>query len=117
MRRTPSANKVVALVTLLLCLPPLQAQAYTIAGVGLQSCGSWTAWRGQGAAGLAEQWVFGYLSGVAAARQTDRFDPLDETDADGVWAWIDNYCRKNPLDHIDLGAAAFVSAHPRSTPR
>jgi hypothetical protein len=85
-----------ALATLLLC-SPLQAQAYEIAGVGLHSCGSWTAARSRSAAGLEVQWVLGYLSGVAYALQTDRVDPLGGIDDEAIFAWIDNYCRAKPL--------------------
>jgi muramidase (phage lysozyme) len=34
-------------------------------------------------------------------------------DAEGVWAWIDNYCRANPIKNIGDAAAAFYLAHPR----
>jgi hypothetical protein len=33
-------------------------------GMGTQSCGSWTAARGRGPAGLDVQWVLGFVSGV-----------------------------------------------------
>jgi hypothetical protein len=112
-------DKVAALATLLLC-SPLQAKAYQIAGIGLQSCGSWTAARGGGMAALEVQWVLGYVSGVGFAGQILSnehsayavIDPLDGTDAQAVLAWIDNYCRAKPLDQIEQAAGAFVFAHP-----
>jgi hypothetical protein len=106
-----------ALATLLLCSPLEEAKAYRIAGIGLRSCGSWTATRGQGAAAIgAEQWVLGFLSGVAFCAESEgsSVDPLDGTDANGVWAWIDNYCRKNPLDQLEEAPHWFVLAQPRS---
>jgi hypothetical protein len=48
-------------------------------------------------------WVMGYLTGVNTA-STHRGDPdfLLRTNIDGpaAWAWIDNYCRANPLDNL-----------------
>jgi hypothetical protein len=64
-----------------------------------------------------EQWVLGFASGVAEGYHlgTNRkgFDPLTGIDAQGVWAWIDNYCRTHPLDSVQTAAANFVLAHPR----
>jgi hypothetical protein len=37
---------------------------------------------------------------------------LNGVDAQGVWAWIDNYCHANPLDEVSGAAEAFVNAHP-----
>jgi len=38
---------------------------------------------------------------------------LNGTDADGVWAWIDNYCQEHPIDRLFIAAEAFAKAHPR----
>jgi len=45
--------------------------------------------------------------------ETNPHNPLHNIDGDGVWAWIDNYCRTNPLDTISKALGAFVFAHPR----
>ena len=58
------------------------------------------------------EWVVGYLSGVGAV-DVAGYDPLNGMDAEGVFAWIDNYCRAHPLDKIEKAAATFVAAHPR----
>ena len=57
------------------------------------SCGTWTQARQAQTvkAGLAAQWVAGWLSG--RNRQDGSPDFLVGTDFDGVMAWIDNYCR------------------------
>jgi hypothetical protein len=39
-------------------------------------------------------------------------DPLHGMDADGVWAWVDNYCRDHPIDMILSASEAFLHAHP-----
>ena len=62
-------------------------------------------------AGKAEgQWVLGFLSAVGDV-DPDR-DPLRGTDAQGVWAWADNYCRDHPTDTIIIASETFLRAHP-----
>ena len=97
------------------------AVAYTVAGNGTRSCGSWTedrialrmaprgteprtiAWDSMG-------WILGFLSGVGFAG--DHTDPLHGIDNNAVMAWIDNYCRNNPLKDIGDAAAGLAIAHP-----
>jgi hypothetical protein len=79
--------------------------AYTFAGNGTESCGSWTAGRRQGGT-AAQQWVLGYIAGVAAVSDAD---PLAGTDAQGVWAWIDRYCYQNPTDQLISACIDFVN--------
>ena len=40
-------------------------------------------------------------------------NPLNGVDAQAVWAWVDNYCKANPLNLIENAGAAFVATHPR----
>jgi hypothetical protein len=94
---------------------PSGAQTFTAMGVGNQSCGTWTAERRIGTAGLLEEWVLGFLSGIGYVGDHD--NPLAGTDADGVFAWIDNYCFANPINDTSQGAKAFDTFHPnRTTP-
>ena len=88
---------------------------YNALGVGTGSCGSWTAARRNpyGLQTLAnQQWVLGFLSGIGFMG-AGVSNPLNGVDAEGVWAWIDSYCRDRPLDLIGRSAAAFSIAHPR----
>jgi hypothetical protein len=39
------------------------------------------------------QWVLWFLSGIGFAGIGN---PLNGTDTDGIWAWVDNYCRDHP---------------------
>jgi hypothetical protein len=55
----------------------------------------------------------GFLSGIDATINVTKLSPLNGTDAQGVWAWIDNYCQAHPLDKLGDAALAFVAAHPR----
>ena len=87
-----------------------EARDYTIIGTGLRSCGAWTTERKDFHSSvhlLFEQWVLGFIAGEAYQGATD---PLDDTDADGVWAWIDNYCAIHPLDKQVQAAKAFYEA-------
>jgi hypothetical protein len=59
-----------------------------------------------------ENWVTGFLSGVGFVGEYGA-DPLNGMDADGVWAWIDNYCSANPIKDIADAAGQFYFAHPR----
>jgi hypothetical protein len=112
-----------AALTVLLASGATEAQAFRAIGSGTLSCGSWSAHRREYRLGdpatLGAQvhsvedgaWVLGFLSGIGfVGDNTD--DPLDGVDADGVWAWIDNYCRDHPIQHIAKAAAAFYYAHP-----
>ena len=92
--------------------PLAQSSTVRTIGVGNSSCGAWTESRRSRASYLREQWVLGYLSGIAVVNQ-DGDDPLRGMDADGVWGWIDNYCRANPIRRITDAANAFYQEHPR----
>jgi hypothetical protein len=52
-------------------------------------------------------WVIGYVNGVNAYNNDGR-DFLLATDPNAIVAWVDNYCRSNPLEHIFDAAHALV---------
>ena len=125
-RRKPTEGRVRrvlacgALAAVLMTSAAEAVSGHKIIGVGLGSCGKWTSDAreyGDGRpvipgsqAHLAQtQWALGYLSGVGLA--TDAFDPLNNVDAQGVWAWIDNYCQAH-TERIADAAKAFVDAPP-----
>jgi hypothetical protein len=85
-----------------------------IGGLGTASCGNWTAARRERSEGHAcgyEQWLLGYVSGLAMGRaHPDAFDPLNGIDSLGVWAWVGQR-EANPDKTIEDAAFAFVSAH------
>jgi hypothetical protein len=90
------------------------AEAAEVMGAGIDSCGRWTSDRTDPHSPPAlqdEQWVLGYLSAVGQMSLT-KYDPLGGTDAFAVWAWVDNFCRSNPLSHIADAAETFFLAHP-----
>lgn len=107
-----------AAATLAFALIPGQsnsADTFSYLGMGQYSCGTWTKDRREKSilATLYQQWIVGFLSGVASVGSQFGISPLENTDTDGVWAWIDNYCATHPLDKIIDAGQAFVRAHPR----
>ena len=84
------------------------ARAVHMVGIGNRSCGSWIQARRQNPeqAHLLESWVGGYLSGANSiiAPATKRDVLSGGIDAEGLWAWIDNYCRAHPLDSVSEAA-------------
>jgi len=74
------------------------ADSHRMEGSGNASCGNWTEARASAPGGgmtqehpLQAQWVLGFLTGVGMFGRT--FDPLKKVEAQGVVAWMDNYCR------------------------
>ena len=59
-----------------------------------------------------EQWVLGFLSGIGFSGK-DYDNPLRAMDDDGVWGWIDIFCKARPLTNISQAAEAFYHVHPR----
>ena len=91
---------------------PSPADAVKAIGVGLDPCGTWTADRTDRAVVTlpVEQWVVGYLSGVAL--WAPNLDPMKGIDAQAVWAWMDYYCRAHPQVTIRDAAEVFIQEHP-----
>lgn len=91
----------------------LQNGFFKAVGLGNSSCGTWTAARSRGEARAwgFEQWVLGFLSGIGYGGADA--NPLNGMDADGVWAWIDNYCHEHPTDKLLSAAVEFAREHPR----
>lgn len=79
-----------------------------IYGVGASSCGTWLADRQAQRHQFDLSWILGFLSasGSFAALAGGH---LSETDANAVAAWVDKYCRDNPLKNIaDASGNLFV---------
>lgn len=90
------------------------SEILTTDGLGSGSCGTWTARRTQGRphAWGYEQWLLGFLSGAGMWGKTG-LDPLNNVDANGVWAWVDNFCRDHPLTSLEGVGINFIEVHPR----
>lgn len=88
-------------------VPVAAAGTYTVIGIGLYSCGTWTADRSNASEAYSDHaWVTGFLSGVGWT--ADYGNPGGFTDYNGVVAWLDRFCSAYPTDHIADAAAAFV---------
>ncbi|HEY6433337.1 MAG TPA: hypothetical protein VIZ17_15260 [Acetobacteraceae bacterium] len=85
------------------------AMAFKYAGSGVASCGEWLQERRDpyGGGGAGQQWVLGFLAGEADATE-GKLDPIADTDAEGVWAWIDRYCEQHPTDRLIVAAELFA---------
>jgi hypothetical protein len=95
-----------------------RAQSVTTLGFGNKSCGSWVEARraNNATANIFEGWLAGFLSGsnsIIAANPALGVDILKEvsaqSDAQGLWAWIDNYCQIHPLNSVATAADALAS--------
>jgi hypothetical protein len=81
----------------------------SVFGVGNASCGHWTEARKMHMANVEEQWVAGFLTGTNGILFTDmHVEILDDMDASGLFAWIDNWCSANPLNHIAHAASTLM---------
>src|SRR4051794_9442374 len=88
-------------IVLLLCLDsasPANATKVKELGAGVGgSCGTWLRDRRSSSWLYAGDWALGFLSGAASALNRDL---LAEVDADDIFAWLDNYCRQNPMAYF-----------------
>lgn len=93
--------RLLILVSAILIGLSLQSMAQTrkYIGYATTSCGSWTNERSKqysiASLGL-EHWALGFVSGSNWTSHGK--DELADVDADAIYAWLDNYCRQNPLD-------------------
>jgi len=97
----------------LACLPASARAADAVDAVvrGAPSCGEWVAQRKKAdtlALGNAT-WAVGYLSGLGAGSGRNAFGGRDNG---AVFAWMDNYCRTNPLKDVAAGGKALMAEPP-----
>jgi hypothetical protein len=74
-------------------------------GAGLLSCGKWLAARKGNDWYENGQWVFGWVS---AAGNYNVQGSLRHSDSLALAAWVDKYCRENPLKTVAQASAALV---------
>ncbi len=95
-------------------------EAMIIMGAGTVTCGEWLRLRPSlgregnltdlGSLYQLQAWIDGYISGynVGSNGQPDLLASRPESAA--LYAWIDNYCRSDPLGHIGEAADALAQA-------
>ena len=80
-------------------------EVFTI-GVGTNSCGKWLeAAPSPGTRAQFRSWVLGFLSGVNWHSSTTQ---AKVPDPEAALAFVDEYCKRNPLHLVALGAAALA---------
>jgi len=98
-------SRVIALVILLLSSASAIAEKSEdgwVYGPGTASCGKWTKENGSELGYMYMGWVLGFVTAA------DIFKDLDLTDAAGMKAFIDNYCRQHPTDPLSRATAHLV---------
>jgi hypothetical protein len=49
-------------------------------------------------------WLLGFMSGISIMYGNKTSDPLAKVNsAQQIYAWMDNYCQKNPLSDVGTG--------------
>lgn len=96
-----------AVIALLLVVTVVYAEEGRITmGAGNDSCGKWIATREEPASHFQyKQWVFGYISGVNWNSSSKQSIPPD---GEAAIAFIDQYCKNNPLHYLVLATTALV---------
>ena len=73
--------------------------------MGVTSCEEWVNRHSTNDSSM-EEWLLGYLSGIAAGKNIDL---LGGAERKSLFLWMDKYCKKNPLKRIDSGAHDLAS--------
>ena len=106
----------IALVACLAFAGEVRAQNMWVAGAGSRSCGRWMADRS--AHNLDSQteliWIQGYVTGRNAERaywkHLGSATIGGDMDPEGLAAWVDTFCRQNPLKELyDAAAGLYVA--------
>jgi hypothetical protein len=90
---------------------PAHAADGVVYGYAAMSCGTWTALRNTDATGTTQA-VLGFVSGATLAWSA----PVNKTDADGMLAFVTQYCTANPLADLGTGLTALFVALMPSAP-
>jgi len=82
---------------------------YIAWGAGRSSCGAWT----RNADGPNDTqygaWVLGFVSSFNRYGLVEDADIAKGTDAHGIIAWVDAYCRQHPLDSIATATEHLIN--------
>jgi hypothetical protein len=108
-RRTDSCRRslfALCVVCAMFFASAAQAQITTTIGAGTESCGKWLAESSRVAARAArEQWVYGFITGINRQSPANQSRPVD---GDAVSAYIDLYCKNNPLHSLFQASLALI---------
>jgi hypothetical protein len=87
---------------------PDQNGQYQVVGVGNHSCGEWTQGRKTATNYLDEAWVQGFITAVNLVGPGSS-NISGGTDPDGILAWIDNYCAKDPIKSLSYAVGELTA--------
>lgn len=89
---------------------PASYAGFTVYGPGGQSCGLWLEERKSDDRGnlYTRAWLAGYVTGVILALSGDDSEKYRKTDLSSMVAFIDKWCRENPLETVHEGANNLV---------
>jgi len=80
----------------------------SIIGEGNESCGTWTVDRQSGQSLNDQAWASGFLSGeMSFYGAIKNVDVELNTDTNGLFGWLDNYCKANPTDNLEQAVVQF----------
>jgi hypothetical protein len=97
-----------------ICAVGAQPTSVENLGSGTMSCGTWTAERSnhQVAAQYSQEWVLGYLTEDENWLSTKENKSLSfSTDSAGIFGWIDNYCKANPMVALAVATNALIDTN------
>jgi hypothetical protein len=97
-----------------ICLAAQSSFSQTI--FGSPDCGQWVAEKTP----TRRAWLSGFLSGMNVMRSAlKNEDPLNELSSmDQAYVWMDNYCRKYPLQTVAQAAGIlFIELTLKTSPR
>lgn len=86
--------------------------AYQLYGAGGKSCGEWVSERASGKWYGKGQWMLGVITAVGHYGVYE----LKDVDSEAFAVWMDNYCRKNPLEEFSVGVYELVEELARKEP-
>lgn len=104
-------QKIVAVLSIMACSSITAAQAAEgSTSIGRPDCGRYIL----SSSSEHKAWVLGYLSGVnqmlegktPSGKPSNPFRTLKSTEQ--LYLWMDNYCKKNPLENVTFGALALL---------
>ncbi len=97
------------IILLFVLLFPLASESATLKGAGTGSCGEWLQDRKENY-GAKLHWLQGFLSAYNyyAYSGNNTQGIFATADHNAIAAWMDNYCRENPLNSPADGAIELI---------
>lgn len=93
-------NKLSIIILLMVFICGSFLNASEIKGAGSASCGSWLEERRNGTYYSELNWIFGFISSYNHYHSVSIYGKngvFKNTDYQAIAAWMDNYCKQNPL--------------------